>query len=86
MLRELQPIAERIIFCGVDSPRAASPGELAANFLSEEISGVIAEDVCVALELAKAEGARHLLVTGSLFLVGETLAHLDKVTHERSSQ
>ncbi len=86
MLRELRPIAGRIIFCGVDSPRAVPPAELAAGFCPDGIPVFVAGSVRAAIEVAKGEGARQILVAGSLFLAGETLALLSEVPHEASAQ
>jgi dihydrofolate synthase/folylpolyglutamate synthase len=86
VLRRLQPLAERMIFCRIDSPRAVDPVELAA--LVEDAAGEVAvvEDARAALELAGADGGGRILVTGSLFLAGEVVAILGELRHEPSAQ
>ena len=84
----LLPIAARIITVAVQSPRGSSASELQH----------IVREIAPALECAPAGSLRHalrtagtlperVLVTGSLFLVGETLAFLhDEQAEEVSAQ
>jgi len=75
MAEILFPIAERVIVAQVDNPRSAGPAEIreAAARVSTEISE--AESVAEALALAEtAAGAGGLVVvTGSIYLVGEAM-------------
>jgi dihydrofolate synthase/folylpolyglutamate synthase len=75
--RALEPLASRFLAVPTRSPRTAAPAELLAA-LAHAAPGIparAAEDVSAAL--AEARGLREpILVTGSLFLVGEALAAL----------
>lgn len=70
MLEILAPIAAEFAFVPVDNPRAVAPSEFATPIPSRAFSS-LAE----ALAAAK-QSAAPVLVTGSLFLVGEALAAL----------
>jgi dihydrofolate synthase/folylpolyglutamate synthase len=75
ILAELVPLAGKIHFCPVDTPRALPPGELAcclpAGAPPHELHGSFDEAFAAALS-----GGDPLLVAGSLFLVGEARALL----------
>ncbi len=75
ILEILAPLAERIFFCPVATPRAVSPDALAAclpaNAPPHEIHGSFE----AAFAVARSSGA-PVLVVGSLFLVGEARALL----------
>lgn len=75
IIRELSPLAERIIFTRADSPRALEPELLArkAAFLRNRY--YLCYDIKDALKFANAFAERDgiILVTGSLFLAKETL-------------
>ena len=76
--RALEPLAARFLAVPVRSPRAASTDELLAALAhaAPEISAhAVPEGVAAALEQARA-WPEPILVTGSLFLVGEALAVL----------
>jgi dihydrofolate synthase/folylpolyglutamate synthase len=74
----LFPLAEQVIATHVDNPRAASPAEIrkAAARVAVEIND--APDVPSALTLARAAaGTRGLVVvTGSIYIVGEAMRRL----------
>jgi dihydrofolate synthase/folylpolyglutamate synthase len=74
----LFPIAERVIATRPENPRAASPEQIreAAGRISVEIED--AASVSAALDRAKTlAGADGLVVvTGSIYLVGETMREL----------
>jgi dihydrofolate synthase/folylpolyglutamate synthase len=70
MLGALAPVAAEFWFVPVDSPRAESPERLAAT-----TSGRIYPDLRLAIVAAESREERVLL-TGSLFLVGEALEML----------
>jgi dihydrofolate synthase/folylpolyglutamate synthase len=76
--RALLPLAAEFIACPVNSPRTAPPQEIARILRSLDAGAVcrIAESLAHAIALAAAK-PRPILITGSLFLVGETLAHFD---------
>lgn len=84
MLSELAPVAERIVFTQAVHPRAARPEELLTIAKSlgtpAEAQVPVKEAVEGALETAPENGV--IVVTGSLFVVGEVLAawHLDRQT------
>lgn len=77
-LQELAPLASRIVFVPVHSPRTANPRELQETFA---LLGSRATDsvACDSLEKALALTAKApvTLITGSLYLVGEAIAWLD---------
>ena len=74
----LFPIAENVVLTHVNNPRAATTDELAqaasrtgANMFSEP---TVAAALAKAAELAKPNGL--IVVTGSIFLVGEAMAEM----------
>jgi len=78
MAEILFPLAERVFATRPENPRSASPEEIqqAASRTGAEIEPVA--EVGLALERARgAAGARKILVvTGSIYLVGEAMRHL----------
>jgi len=78
MAEVLFPVAERVIATRPENPRAASPEEIqeAARRTSIEID--LVPDVWSALEKARnrARPESVLVVTGSIYLVGEAMRHL----------
>src|SRR5579863_2220377 len=81
MTEILFPLAVRVIATHPQNPRAASPEEIAqaASRTGTEIEAVA--DVGAALEHARAEATADtvVVVTGSIYLVGEAMRHL-KIT------
>ena len=78
----LRPIAARTIAVPVQNPRACTPLELCEIAQGEPAASIAAA-------LASAERHRErILIAGSLFLVGEVLAHLDPTSAapERTAQ
>lgn len=75
VLKHLAPLAERIIFTRSTSPRAADPKEL-ANLRSPqaEVIEPLSQAIDAATEGSSSEGI--VLVTGSLFAVGEARDYL----------
>jgi dihydrofolate synthase/folylpolyglutamate synthase len=75
--RALEPLAGRFLAVPVRSPRTLSADELCEILgrLAPEISAQACPDFPAALAVARATPA-PILVTGSLFLAGEALAHL----------
>jgi dihydrofolate synthase/folylpolyglutamate synthase len=82
IIRNLEPLADRIHVCAVDSPRAVSSADLAADF-SEEVEQHAT--VGAALDAAFGDGL-PVLIAGSLFLVGEAKAWLDERDRRSSAQ
>ena len=76
--RALMPVASAFIVTPVHSQRSSEPGELheIIQKLNSAIPCSIASGLPHALELAKPAASR-VLITGSLFLVGEALAFFD---------
>jgi dihydrofolate synthase / folylpolyglutamate synthase len=74
----LRQIAARVIATAVENPRACPPGELCGivRATDHDWPCEAAEDFAAALSAAGRHAGR-ILVAGSLFLVGEALAHLD---------
>ncbi len=74
----LLPLAARVIAVPVRSPRSCLVEDLRAMIgeLAPTLAVDSAEDLASALTLAEAH-AERVLVCGSLFLVGEALAHLE---------
>ncbi|MGB8354196.1 MAG: folylpolyglutamate synthase/dihydrofolate synthase family protein [Chthoniobacteraceae bacterium] len=79
--RALMPIASAFIVTHVRSQRSSSPEELQQIIreLNASIPCSIAADLTQAIEIAK-PGANPVLITGSLFLVGEALAFFDEAS------
>jgi dihydrofolate synthase/folylpolyglutamate synthase len=71
--RQLFPLARKVFITSIPSPRAAKPEEIFR--LTHDLNGqiVIEPDCLQALRLAQEEAGQHglVLVTGSLYLVGE---------------
>ena len=89
VLAALRPIAARIIAVPVQNARACSTEELRA--IARGVDATLGCESCAglasALERADADPER-ILIAGSLFLIGEALAHFDPATagSERSEQ
>ncbi len=78
MAEILFPFADQVIATHADNPRAATPGEIreAAHRISAEIEEVV--DVRSSLERAKDLAGVNgvVVVTGSIYIVGEAMRHL----------
>ena len=89
--RALAPLGATYIAAPVHSIRSCTAGELAqwvqeaAPGVACRIAGSVEEGLACAQAQARAEG-RRVLVTGSLFLIGETLALLEGAKAEPSAQ
>lgn len=88
ILRELRPIVDAVILCPVVSPRAAPIDALAdaarrAGFAENEIS--CAPDVAGALAAARTQELTTL-VAGSLYLIGQVLAEMQKSPYRPTAQ
>jgi len=75
MLRQLAPGARRFVFAAAANPRAVSPEELAAEAIRLGARVVTAPGIPAALRtvLATADPDEMIVVTGSLYAVGEAL-------------
>jgi len=85
VLEILAPMACRIIFCRMNSPRALAPETLAAALPDDSPPHDLAEDLPGALKLCETT-SDPVLITGSLFLVGEALALLQGKAFQASAQ
>jgi dihydrofolate synthase/folylpolyglutamate synthase len=72
--------ADRIITTKVENPRAAEPKQLAAIAERTGTPVIATDDVAAALDAARSQTAAAgvIVVTGSVYLVGEALALLQK--------
>ena len=72
----LLPVAGRIVTVPVQNPRSATPQEIchAIGQVAPRQECIAARDLPAALRIAESMG-RRMLITGSLFLIGEALAH-----------
>jgi dihydrofolate synthase/folylpolyglutamate synthase len=74
----LFPLAERVIVTKADNPRSASPEEMRAAAARTSVEIIDAENVAVALargkELMEDDGV--MVVTGSIYIVGEAMREL----------
>lgn len=87
VLSALRPIAARLIATPVQNIRACTPGEICALAHGIDASWPCtpADSLGAALTTAPSY-SEHILIAGSLFLVGEALAHFDATSPERSEQ
>ena len=86
----LFPLAENIIFTTPDNPRAR-PAKEVVEFVPDEVDGksvFIVDEVVKALEKARklAGNENLILVTGSLYLIGEIKAYLKNRKVERKKK
>lgn len=83
ILEALLPIADRVHFVPVNSPRALPPAALAALLPASSPPVEIHQNLQSAFDVP---AALPTLVTGSAFLVGEVKALLDDSSHRPSTQ
>jgi dihydrofolate synthase/folylpolyglutamate synthase len=78
--RNLFPLADEIFFTRADTPRAVSPEKIRKSFPDYEKRSVATFNVREAVELARRHAGQEdlILVTGSLFVVGEALKYLGR--------
>jgi dihydrofolate synthase/folylpolyglutamate synthase len=76
----LFPLADHVVVTGVDNPRSASPGEVAEAAKSSGTEVVTATGFAEAIDQALKSTTKNgvLVITGSIYLVGEALAWLEK--------
>ncbi len=84
LLREIVPVSSYVIYSRPVYPRAADPEVLAAEAESQGKPGEVVQSLSAALDRAReiADPGDLILVTGSLFTVGEALACLDPQTYK----
>jgi dihydrofolate synthase / folylpolyglutamate synthase len=84
IVRELAPVADTVIATRANSPRAARPEVIAAEFGKYGVAAQISESVPAAIDAArKMAGKKDLVcITGSLYVVGEAIAYLKGDSHE----
>ncbi len=70
------PVAAHVHVVPLRSPRGADPAAIAAHLDGEWVPVTVHSDVASALDAAALAGASHVVVAGSLFLVGEARAIL----------
>jgi dihydrofolate synthase/folylpolyglutamate synthase len=85
ILEILAPLAERIFFCPVDTPRAVAPQELASHLPAGAPAHECHDNFAEALAAAR-QTKLPVLVAGSLFLVGEARAFLTDGVFQPCSQ
>lgn len=85
VLKLLSPIAARILFCPVDSPRATPVKELIAALPDEAPPHSSHEDLKSAIQAAKTHD-QPTLIAGSLFLVGAARALFTQGDYQVSEQ
>lgn len=85
VLKLLSPIAARILFCPVDSPRATPVEELVAALPDEAPPHSSHEDLKSAIQAAKTHD-QPTLIAGSLFLVGAARALFTQRDYQVSEQ
>jgi len=75
VIQELEPLADKIVLTRANNPRAADPAEISRNYLRKKPYAVTAT-VEEALKLVNRESSPDdlVVVTGSLFVVGEAKA------------
>ena len=88
MVRELKPLADKIIVTTSSHPRAASIATSAEEFANLSIEVDVTENVADALSqaLSKAKKTELVLVTGSLFVVAEAINYFTKAKAAGVSQ
>ncbi|HUR69985.1 MAG TPA: folylpolyglutamate synthase/dihydrofolate synthase family protein [Candidatus Thermoplasmatota archaeon] len=79
MVEALAPCCRDAIVTRVPSPRACDPQEVARMFSQMGVFGMVVDDPAHALRTAEGIAGKEglVLVTGSLYLVGDMLARLD---------
>jgi dihydrofolate synthase/folylpolyglutamate synthase len=78
ILRAMQPIAARWHFTGFQSTRSAPPShirEVLSAMFGPSVETHVHESPDLAIAAAK-KGKERTLITGSLYLAGEVLAHV----------
>lgn len=84
IIAELAPLASVVVATRSRHPRATDPGVVAAEVAKWGLRAEVTENVAQALEKARGMAGNHDLIcaTGSLFLVGEVIEHVNNVRAE----
>jgi dihydrofolate synthase / folylpolyglutamate synthase len=82
IIKELAPVFQTVIATRADSPRAAKPEAIAAEFAQYGLETLISQDVGQALSMARglAKEKDLICITGSLYVVGEAIARIKGYT------
>jgi dihydrofolate synthase/folylpolyglutamate synthase len=86
ILEILAPLAARVFFCPVDTPRALAPEALAAALPASAPPYECHASFAAAFDAARASGLPAVLIAGSLFLAGEARALLTGGAFQPSAQ
>lgn len=78
MARVLSPVADEVVVTRLDNPRSTEPQRLAQRFRKARKPVTVASSVAGGLKVARSAAKERdlILVTGSFYLVGETLEQL----------
>ena len=76
MAEILFPLAERVIVTPADNPRSATAEQIREASTHAGAEVLAARNVPSALDLARASGAGLVVVTGSIYIVGEAMQAL----------
>jgi len=82
----LSPLAEKIFVVPVASERTADPNELAEICLANNPAGKVFAEASLAEALKKAADAKFVVITGSLYLIGEALEQLGVLTADKNER
>ncbi len=85
ILKHLCPIAERILFCPVDSPRSTPCEEMAKALPADAPSHISHDKLEEAIEAAEKHD-ETILIAGSLFLIGQARARFTEGDYQASTQ
>jgi dihydrofolate synthase / folylpolyglutamate synthase len=82
VVKELAPVFNTVFVTKANNPRSCAPERLAAEFAKYGIQAQITQDIPTAIKKAKtiATADDLICVTGSLFVVGEALEHINNIT------
>ena len=78
-IRNLIPAKNTVICTEVNSERKTKKEDLKQEVLKNNSSAIITKDVSEAIKLAKSQEHDLIVITGSLYLVGEALIELEKI-------
>jgi dihydrofolate synthase/folylpolyglutamate synthase len=82
----LSPLAVKIFVVPVASERTSDPNELAEICLANNPAGKVFAEASLAEALKKAGDAEFIVITGSLYLIGEALEQLGVMTADKNER
>ena len=82
----LSPLAEKIFVVPVASQRTASPSELVEVCRVKNPAGKVFAEASLVEALKKAGNEKFVVITGSLYLIGEALEHLGVLTADKNER